>query len=124
MMPHLTLDYSDNIHSRLAFDGLFDGLHRSLSQTTGVAIGHFKSRARCYEIFRIGDGSPGYAFVHLDIRLLDATGDVKQRAGDAALDVLRGHVSPQLDDFSWQLTVDLGDLDAITYRKATGGTCS
>ncbi len=121
-MPHLILHYSANLGPFIAVEQLFAELHQSLAELTGVDIAHFKSRAVSYDDFRVGKGSPGSAFMHLDLRLLGGCEvATKQEAADTALAVLRDRVSSRAEGFAWQITVDVLDLDREAYRKAVGG---
>lgn len=120
-MPHLILHYSANVARFIAAEQIFAELHQQLAQLTGLDIAKFKSRAMSYDDFRVGDGSPNNAFVHLDLRLLGGRDvAVKQETADAALAVLRDRLSPTVSSVACQITVDVHDLDPDTYRKAAG----
>ena len=123
-MPHLTLHYSANIAPAPKFQALFGDLHRVISERTGVNVSNFKSRAIACDNFWVGDGSPTNGFAHLDLRLLGGRSlELKQQVADAALAIVQAHFAPVARALDLQLTVDLLDLDAQTYRKIarTGG---
>ena len=75
-MPHLTLEYTDN----LEFDvqPLLARLHDELVATGAVNLKGIKSRAIRLSDYRMADGYPGYAFVHVDL-LIRAGANVKAK---------------------------------------------
>ena len=64
-MPHLVLEYSDNI--KFDTQPLLSRLHNALVATGAVNLKGLKSRAIKHTEYRIADGDPGYAFVHLNL---------------------------------------------------------
>ena len=68
-MPHLTLEYSDNIEFEA--QPLLKNLHEQMVATGAVNMKGLKSRAIRRSDYRIADGYEGYAFVHLNILLKD-----------------------------------------------------
>lgn len=120
-MPHLILQCSANIQPMPEFGTLFAELHRTISELTGVAIVNFKSRAMACERFLVGDGSRAHGFAHLDVRLLRGRSiEQKRQIADAALAVLQHHFARAASTLDLQITVDLLDLEADTYRKIAG----
>ena len=64
-MPHLTLEYTDNLN----FDvqDVLKRLHSELAVTRVINLKGLKSRAVCQSEYRIADGNPEYAFVHVNL---------------------------------------------------------
>jgi 5-carboxymethyl-2-hydroxymuconate isomerase len=65
-MPHLTLEYTDN----LDFDiqQLLERMHTELVATGAINLKGLKSRAIRHTEYRIADGNPDYAFVHVNLQ--------------------------------------------------------
>ena len=81
-MPHLTLEYTDNIPINRSFLSLFQAFHEVLVEVGGIKIENCKSRARLVNTYYVGNGEPENAFVHLDVRFMAGrTESVKQSIG-------------------------------------------
>ena len=110
-MPHLTLEYSDNLEFEI--QPLFARLHEKLVATGAVNLKGLKSRAIRHTEYRIADGYPDYAFVHLNILLragrpLETQQEVAQRAM-AVLEETFGHY---FDQGYLSLSVDIKEMAA------------
>ena len=68
-MPHLTLEYSDNLPAPVDFGALFASLHEALVEIGSFRLADLKSRAVPHSCFRVGAGSPESVFVHLTVAI-------------------------------------------------------
>jgi 5-carboxymethyl-2-hydroxymuconate isomerase len=119
-MPHLTLNYSDNVSAPDNLGSLFALMHRELRNTTGVRIDNCKSRAVCHRIFLVGDGSAEAAFVHLDVALLEGRSAAdRKRVGADLLALLRQAFSSESP--APQLTVEIREIQRAMYFKHPQG---
>jgi 5-carboxymethyl-2-hydroxymuconate isomerase len=67
-MPHVIVEYSANIEADLSPDRLVDEIHQA-AITSGIAEPvAVRTRLKRREHYRVGDGSPENAFVHIDVR--------------------------------------------------------
>ena len=66
-MPHLIVEYSDNIETRLDLDGLLDRLHEEAVASGMFPLGGIRIRAYRAERYRVADCDPANAFVHVNI---------------------------------------------------------
>ena len=122
-MPHLTLEYSDNVEFEV--QPLLARLHDELAATGAVNVKGLKSRAVRHADYRMADGYPGYAFVHLNIllragRSLETRQLVAQRAM-AVLDETFGHY---FDQGYLSLSVDIKEMApdiALTKHNIPAG---
>lgn len=81
-MPHLTLEYTSNLDFEV--QPLLARLHSELVATGAINLKGLKSRAVERSDYRIADGSPDYAFVHVNLliregRPLEVQKDIAQR---------------------------------------------
>ncbi|MDZ3993471.1 5-carboxymethyl-2-hydroxymuconate Delta-isomerase [Pseudomonas sp. Teo4] len=116
-MPHLNLEYSDNLRE-LNVDTLLLRLNHAL-----VGSGQFaderdiKSRAQAFAHYRVGTGTGERAFAHVRLAILDGRSpEVKSQLSASLLDVLREAIleRPGLD---LQLCVEVLDIDRAPYAK-------
>jgi 5-carboxymethyl-2-hydroxymuconate isomerase len=67
-MPHVIVEYSANIEADLTPQRLVEDIHAA---AVGAGIAEpvaIRTRLMRRDVFRVGDGSPENAFVHIDIR--------------------------------------------------------
>lgn len=118
-MPQLTLEYTRNIDdSELKLGDILAELHQTLADKGGIDLAAFKSRARRLDTFRIGDGDPQGAFVHLEVALFSGRSlELKQALGHRCLDVLKKHFAEALQAHTMQITVEMREIDRESYLK-------
>jgi 5-carboxymethyl-2-hydroxymuconate isomerase len=122
-MPHLVLEYSNNIKEKASFEPLFHQLHQILVTVCSASLESCKSRAIPHEIFYVGDGNPKNAFVHLEIRLADGRSlKVREEAGRQMLKILGEYFSKSLRDLNLQITVESREFPRNLYFKIPVGT--
>ncbi len=120
-MPHLTLEYTDNLHVDVDFGGLFARIHKVLAEDGGIRIGNCKSRAVQLDSYRVGDGEP-VAFVHADLRFLEGRSqDVKTQLGARILEILNEAFGSRASS-EVQITVEIRDIARNGYFKIPPGT--
>ena len=116
-MPHIVLEYSNNLPAMADFAPLFADIHRALNRIGGISLDNCKSRARVAEASYVGDGNPDNAFIHLDIEFVRGrSAEVKQAIGRECLELLKRHYAAQLSD-ALQITVKIDDIALDFYFK-------
>lgn len=116
-MPHLNLEYSDNLRD-LNVDVLLLRLNHAL-----VGSGQFaeeldiKSRAQAFGQYRVGTAPGERAFAHVCLAILSGrTQQVKQQLSNSLLEVLREAIAAQ-PGLDIQLCVEVLDIDREPYAK-------
>lgn len=118
-MPHLTLEYSNNLPAPVDFGALFARLHGTLAETGPFALGQIKSRAVPHDVFRIGAGAPENVFVHLTVAILTGRdAEQRHRIGERLLGILREAFARAWDERPCDITVDVREMPRATYVKA------
>ena len=108
-MPHLTLEYTDN----LDFDvqPLLARLHEELVATGAVNLKGIKSRAVRLTDYRIADGDPAYAFVHVSLLIREGRPlDVQQEAARRVMNVLKESFGQRFESGYLSLSVDIKEM--------------
>lgn len=117
-MPHLTLEYTDNLP---AFDpaAALLAINRAALDSGIFGENDIKSRALRLDAWRVGIEPAPRAFVHVRIALLGGRPPgVKKTVAEAVLAAL----TPTVDrpaGLEIQFTVETVDLDRDSYAKAT-----
>lgn len=118
-MPHLILEYTDN----LAFDvqSVLADLHSELVATGAIKLKGLKSRAVRHTEYRIADGNPDYAFVHVNLLIREGRPfDIQKAAAQRVLDVLKETFGDRFEKSHVSLSVDIKEMrDGIaqTYHN-------
>ncbi len=118
-MPQLTLEYTDN----LAFDvqSVLAHLHSELVATGAINLKGLKSRAIRLTEYRIADGNPGYAFVHVNLLIREGRPvEIQKAAAQRVLDVLKETFGDRFEKSHLSLSVDIKEMrDGIaqTYHN-------
>lgn len=121
-MPHLTLEYTNNLCPIANFNEIFGQLHRVLAEVGGIPLGNCKSRAIRLDDYFVGEGSARQAFVHLTIRFLAGRStELRRQISRQSLAVLQAHLAPPAE-LDLQLTVEIQEIERATYAKFPEGT--
>ncbi len=114
-MPHIILQYTDNIVLKQNFNQLFLKIHTALSVSVGINPNNCKSRAIKLTDYFIGDGDKSNAFAHLELRIFEGRAkDLKQKTGNEVLILLKNHYPENLDI---QFTVEIIEMNPDLYFK-------
>lgn len=115
-MPHLTLEYTDNLRSFKPANALL-ALNRVLAASGEFQENDIKSRALPLHTFLVGTGAVDYAYIHVKLALLSGRSAEKKSAlSTALLDALR-ESSADSGHRPLKLTVEIVDLDRASYQK-------
>lgn len=112
-MPHIKLEYTENVQWRKPVQELFPKLQSVLIQYAGVKLENCKSRAtQLKEYLSNIDGSPG-GFTHLEISLLSGRSEtVKTKIGSESTKIIREFLESV---FQVQVSVEIRDMDRQNY---------
>jgi 5-carboxymethyl-2-hydroxymuconate isomerase len=119
-MPHLRLEYSENIEMpRDHFKTLFSRLHEALVTKAGAELFRCQSRAICCENFYVGDGAKSRAFIYLQVLLLEGrTPNQLQETGSELLKILQDELKNFLVHRNAQISVHLNEIPADRSYKS------
>ena len=122
MVPHIVLEYSDDLDPLPDLRAVFGAVHRVLADVAGAPVDNSKSRARAVDAY-IADGDESAAMVHLDIRLMEGrTTEQKAAVSQACLDILVEAFAAAAANRELQTTVAISDFDRATYAKDPAGS--
>ncbi len=117
-MPHLTLEYTDNIQADINFEDLFSELHGVLVQFADIDINNCKSRAIKLDNYFISDGVNPDSFVHLSVRIFSGRSDeLKKTIGEQLKNVLIDKFTNQSNKASPQITIEIQEINKEYYFK-------
>jgi len=108
-MPHLTLEYTDN----LEFDvqPLLARLHEEVVATGAINLKGIKSRVVRHTEYRIADGDPNYAFVHVGLLIREGRPiEIQKEATRRVMAVLKETFGYRFEKGYLSLSVDLKEM--------------
>jgi 5-carboxymethyl-2-hydroxymuconate isomerase len=119
-MPHLTLEYSNNLPEPVDFHSLFRRLNAALVEMGPFTLSDVKSRAVGYDQFLVGDGTPGHVFVHLTVGVLSGRDSaLLKRIGARMIGILRETFARPWAERKCAITVEIHEIRRETYTKET-----
>jgi 5-carboxymethyl-2-hydroxymuconate isomerase len=108
-MPHLILEYTDNID--VDVQPLLARLHEEVVATGAINLKGIKSRAVKHIEYRIADGDPEYAFVHVGLLIREGRPiEVQKEATRRVMAVLKETFGHLFETRKLSLTVDLKEM--------------
>ena len=118
-MPHLTLEYTANLEFDIQL--LLTRLHEELVATGAVNLKGIKSRAICHTDYRIADGDPNYAFVHVNLLIREGRPlEIQKEAAQRVMEVLKTTFGQRFESGHLSLSVDIKEMRegiALTYHN-------
>jgi 5-carboxymethyl-2-hydroxymuconate isomerase len=116
-MPHLTLEYSDNIE--VDVQPLLARLHEEVVATGAINLKGIKSRAIKHTQYRVADGDPDYAFVHVGLLIREGRPiEIQKEATLRVMKVLKETFGHLFEKRKLSLTVDLKEMrDGIALTE-------
>lgn len=116
-MPHLVIEHTANLERFEPAEAL-RAANRALLESGLFAEPDIKSRTVCREHFRVGEGDPGRAFVHVRIALLSGRSDEQRKSlAHSVMTALLPHASAT--GLAVQLSVETVEIHAASYAKTT-----
>lgn len=117
-MPHQIVEYSANLEGVIDIPALIDCLHQAALATGVFPLAGLRTRAARRDHYRIADGHPDNAFVHvlLRIRYGRSLAD-KERAADRISNALFDFLGGVSADRPLAISLDIQDIDPHTNRK-------
>ncbi|HEX7390081.1 MAG TPA: 5-carboxymethyl-2-hydroxymuconate isomerase [Acidiphilium sp.] len=117
-MPHVVVEYSDNITDQISPRRLVEALHRAALETGVFPLGGLRTRAARRDIYLIADGAPDNAFIAVVARIgagRDAA--TRKRVARTLMDALEAVTAEAFRTRGLALSVDVEEIDATASLK-------
>ncbi len=110
-MPHLILEYSENIIEEMEFSALFKQCHDLLVERLSTALKSCKSRAYLCEDYYVGDGNANNAFVHLTVKVMAGRSkELLNSTAESLLEILKIYFSESIQKLNLELSIEMTEL--------------
>ena len=91
-MPHFVIEYSANLEPDIDLRAIVDAVHKSAVESGLFKIGGIRVRTLKHDIYKIADGNPEHAFMHVRANILEGRSiEDREKLGNttiAAIDAL------------------------------------
>ena len=118
-MPHLTLEYTANLDFEI--QPLLARLHSELVATGAINLKGLKSRTVRHSDYRIADGNPDYALVHVNLLIREGRPpEVRKDIAERIMAVLKETFGDRFESSHLSLSVDIKEMrqgTAVTFHN-------
>lgn len=119
-MPQVRIEFSDGALAPETARAMAFELHHALAPVLDTDVASFKTRLVCLEAVAIGPAPSPEGMIHVELGVLSGrSGQTKARAADLTLGLVQAALGQSRRPL--QITVEVRDMDASTYRKALHG---
>lgn len=118
-MPHIVIEYSANLDGVLDMQALVNAMHEAALKTGVFPAGGARTRAARREHYRVGDGRPEAAFIHVSVRVGTGRDEATRRAaGQALFDTLVAETQSVFDSRPLGISFELSEIpDGFKWKK-------
>ncbi len=117
-MPHIIVEYSSNLRTQINLPGLVDRVHEVALDTGVFPLGGLRTRASERVDYRIADGHPDNAFVHVTMRIGHGR-DVptQQRAAQSVFDAVCVYLQPVFERIPLGISFEVVEIHPVLNFK-------
>ena len=117
-MPHLTIEYTDNLATTLNTQALLGELINALVETGTVEANTVMARTISLTDWRVGDGESRHAFVHVKLAALDRRPpEFKKQVLALFSPILKTAFDRARHGYDCQVCVEIQDIRTEFYDK-------
>lgn len=117
-MPHQIVEYSANLEEVVDIHALISCLHEAALATGVFPLAGLRTRAARRDHYRIADGNPDNAFVHVLLRIgFGRSLADRQRAADSISEALFDFLGGASAERPLAISLDIQEIDPHTNRK-------
>jgi 5-carboxymethyl-2-hydroxymuconate isomerase len=117
-VPHLIVECSENVAKAVSLDDLVRGLHETAIATGVFPLGGIRTRVHVCRHYKIADGDPRHAFVHVQMRIARGRDlATRKRAGEQVFAALREGLAALLATNTVALSLEIEEINPDTSLK-------
>jgi 5-carboxymethyl-2-hydroxymuconate isomerase len=118
-VPHVIVEYSANIRGRISPDDLIRRVHEAALRTGVFPIGGIRTRAAERSCYRIADGHPDNAFVHVIMRIRHGRDlETRRRAGEEVFHEVCNYLEPLFERSPLGISLEVQEIDPdVSFKR-------
>lgn len=111
-MPHIIVEYSNNLRESLRPDLFVQHVHEAAMRTGEFGPGTLRTRASERTCYCVADGHPDNGFVHIVMRIRPGRGrDAKLKLGESIFSAVCDYLKPIFDSRPLGLTYEIQEIE-------------
>ena len=117
-MPHLIVEYSANLEPDLDMAHVVSVLHEAALATGVFPIGGVRVRASRRDLYKIADGHPDNAFIHVQARIgAGRSAEVRAKAAEEIFARLKEVTAETFAERALGLSLEIVEIDPVGSLK-------
>ena len=118
-MPHFVIEYSDNLEADIDLRAIVDVVHKSAVDSGLFKIGGIRVRTLRHEIYKIADGNPEHAFLHVRANILEGRSvEDREKLGNATIAAVDALLGAAHKKRGIALSVEVSEIDHnMSFKK-------
>lgn len=119
-MPHFLVEYSTNIEDELNVPRLFDTLCEAAVETGVFELAGIRCRALPREAYRVADGHPDNAFLHVHLRIgAGRSVETRRAAGEQIFAALNDYLTAIFAERPLMLSFEISEIHPeLNFKKS------
>ncbi len=117
-MPHIYIEYTDNIKEEAGIEALLEKVNQTLlNHSDIIPVGGLRTRAIELQDYLVADGTEDDAFVHVILKLAPGRTDEQKKAVcDDLFQTIKGHFVHIFEKRYIALSMELYEFQNATYK--------
>ena len=118
-MPHIVVEYSGNLAGQIEPAALVARVHEAALRTGVFPLGGIRTRAAERSCYRIADGHPDNAFVHVVLRIRRGRDlETRRRAGEDVFRALCEYLEPIFQRSPLAISLEVQEIDPeLSFKR-------
>ncbi|WP_173916856.1 5-carboxymethyl-2-hydroxymuconate Delta-isomerase [Halobacillus sp. Marseille-Q1614] len=118
-MPHVILEYTDNLSEHVEMQGLLKSINDVLIERNDIfPTGGIRSRAHEVKYYQVADGKENDAFIHAVLKIgKGRSEEEKQAVCNRIFSVIKDYLEPYAKDHYLALSLELVEFQHAALKK-------
>ena len=112
-MPHIIIEYSDNLEKKINLEELIEIAHATAVDTEVFPLGGLRVRAARREHYKIADGHPDNGFIHIELKIGPGRDKkTKKSALEKIFSTVEKYLQPIHENSPLAMSAELNEFDS------------
>jgi 5-carboxymethyl-2-hydroxymuconate isomerase len=117
-MPHLIVEYSNNLEGRVAIEKLAHSVHQAALASGVFEVGAVRTRTERRDTYVIADGHPDNTFVAVIARIASGRSpEIRKRLGRMIFDAVCNDLAAAFESTPMGISVEVQEIDPTASFK-------
>jgi 5-carboxymethyl-2-hydroxymuconate isomerase len=118
-MPHFVIEYSANLEPDIDLRAIVDAVHKSAVESGLFKIGGIRVRTLKHDIYKVADGNPEHAFMHVRANILEGRSvEDREKLGNTTIAAVDAQLVKAQKKRGIALSVEVSEIDYnMSFKK-------